>query len=325
MPEPGDLRRVSADGEVLVFAGSVLLFRFAEQDAAARNVAVAVLRQLGFSGQAVAAAMGLTENYVATLHRRALREGTGGLVRPRGRPGKLAPQAWEQARQWRAAGVRDAEIARRLGVEQSTVLRRLGPASVQDELPEKQPWPAPEELPAGEPQPARDEPAPEPEGPEPLRTRSPLRIRCPWPPPGKAAWPRPDPAAGPRGPARTAGAGWRPGMRARCCCTPSAAGPARRRSWPPRPAGRMPGLGTRRCCRRSACASLSARPRSSSSSTWPRPMPGRWPGWARCRACGRCGRGWPRSPTAPTRCIAAPVRVRDAGRRPGCLRGILRR
>ena len=36
----------------------------------------------------------------------------------------------------------------------STVLRRLGPASVQDELPEKQPWPAPEELPAGEPQPA---------------------------------------------------------------------------------------------------------------------------------------------------------------------------
>ena len=106
MPEPGDLRRVSADGEVLVFAGSVLLFRFAEQDAAARNVAVAVLRQLGFSGQAVAAAMGLTENYVATLHRRALREGTGGLVRPRGRPGKLAPQAWEQARQWRAAGVR---------------------------------------------------------------------------------------------------------------------------------------------------------------------------------------------------------------------------
>ena len=173
MPEPGDLRRVSADGEVLVFAGSVLLFRFAEQDAAARNVAVAVLRQLGFSGQAVAAAMGLTENYVATLHRRALREGTGGLVRPRGRPGKLAPQAWEQARQWRAAGVRDAEIARRLGVEQSTVLRRLGPASVQDELPEKQPWPAPEELPAGEPQPARDEPAPEPEGPEPAQDQEP--------------------------------------------------------------------------------------------------------------------------------------------------------
>ena len=150
MPDPRDLRVVRAEGQLLVFAGSVLLFRFGDGDAGARNVAVATLRQLGFGGQAVAAAMGLTENYVATLHRRALREGTGGLVRPRGRPGKLAPGAWGQARQWRAAGVRDAGIARRLGVEQSTVLRHLGPAGVQGELTEE-PSP-PEEMPvsAGE-------------------------------------------------------------------------------------------------------------------------------------------------------------------------------
>ncbi len=71
---------------------------------------------------------------MATLHQRAQREGTAGLVRPRGRPRTVTEQDWEQARAWRAAGVRDAEIARRLGVQQSTVLRRLGPAQVQGEL-----------------------------------------------------------------------------------------------------------------------------------------------------------------------------------------------
>ena len=138
MPDPRDLRRVSADGQTLIFAGSRLLFRYRDGDAGARNVAVAVLRQLGYGGQAVAAVMGLTVNYVATLHNRALREGTGGVVRWRGRPGKAGRESWDQARAWRAAGVRDAEIARRLQVNQSTVLRHLGPASAQDQLPLQQ-------------------------------------------------------------------------------------------------------------------------------------------------------------------------------------------
>ena len=165
MPDPRDLRRVSSDGETLIFAGSRLLFRYRDGDAGARNVAVAVLRQLGYSGQAVAAAMGLTVNYVATLHNRALREGTSGVVRPRGRPGKLDPGAWQRAREWRAAGVRDAEIARRLQVEQSTVLRRLGPASAQDRLPLEEPsprQPSPEPGPAPEPRPPMS-PPPQPE------------------------------------------------------------------------------------------------------------------------------------------------------------------
>ena len=138
MPDPRDLRHVSADGQTLIFAGSRLLFRYRDDDTGARNVAVAVLRQLGYGGQAVAAVMGLTVNYVATLHNRALREGTGGVVRPRGRPGKAGQESWDQARAWRAAGVRDAEIARRLGVSQSTVLRHLGPASAQGQLPLEQ-------------------------------------------------------------------------------------------------------------------------------------------------------------------------------------------
>ena len=160
MPDPRDLRRVSADGQTLILAGSRLLFRYRDGDAGARNVAVAVLRQLGYGGQAVAAVMGLTVNYVATLHNRALREGTGGVVRPRGRPGKAGQESWDQARQWRAAGVRDAEIARRLQVNQSTVLRHLGPASAQGQLPLEQDAaePAP-----GMPQPPRPGSGPVPE------------------------------------------------------------------------------------------------------------------------------------------------------------------
>jgi hypothetical protein len=138
MPDPRDLRRLDSSGETVIFAGSRELFRYAEGDTAMRNVAVAVLRQLKFGGQDVATVMGLTPNYVSTLHQRALREGTAGLVRPGGRPWETGEESWERARQWRAAGVRDAEIARRLGVNQSTVLRRLGRAHVQDPLPEQE-------------------------------------------------------------------------------------------------------------------------------------------------------------------------------------------
>src|ERR1035441_9218348 len=154
MPDARGLHRLDSGGQTSVFAGSVQLFRYAEDDTAMRNVAVAVLRQLGFGGAEVAAVMGLTPNYVATLHQRSLREGTAGLVRQAGRPREaggvmgLTPNyvatlhqrswregtaglvrqagrpretgetSWEQARAWRAAGVRDSEIARRLGVNQ---------------------------------------------------------------------------------------------------------------------------------------------------------------------------------------------------------------
>jgi transposase len=179
VPEAADLRVLRSGGVTRVFAGKTALFWFADGDAAMRNIAVAALRQIGFPGTQVAAALGLTTNYVATLHQRARREGTAGVVRPRGRPRTVTDQDWEQARAWRAAGVRDAEIARRLGVQQSTVLRRLGPAQVQGEL-EPQgaaacgpaaagregqpPGPEPEAVPGqDEQEPEQPEPAPRPE------------------------------------------------------------------------------------------------------------------------------------------------------------------
>ena len=180
MPDPRDLRRDEHDGMTFICAGSALLACYPSGDAGMRNVAVAVLRQLGFGGRTVAAVMGLTENYVATLHNRALREGTPGLVRERGRPGKLAARDWEQAARWRAEGASDSEIARRLRVAQSTVFRRLGPAAVHEQLPGTGPegepsatgrraeaGPRPGQEPAG-PQP-EGEPGPQPAalGPEP--------------------------------------------------------------------------------------------------------------------------------------------------------------
>src|SRR5450755_1863984 len=198
MPDARDLHRLDSGGQTSVFAGSRQLFRYAEGDKAMRNVAVSVLRQLGFSGADVAAVMELTPNYVATLHQRSLREGTAGLVRQAGRPRETEAGSWERARAWRAAGVRDAEIARRLGVSQSTVLRRLGRSRVQETLP-----------PAPQPEPAAAEPGPaEPAGaagtgPVEPGTRPPARGRRPS----------------------------RPGMRGRCCCTRSSRGRAPGRSW----------------------------------------------------------------------------------------------
>ena len=193
MPDPSLLHRADRDGTTWILAGSVVLACYPSADAGLRNVAVAVCRQLGFSGRAVAEVMGLTENYVATLHNRALREGTAGLVRAPGRPRKLAAGAWEQAARWRAGGASDSEIARRLQVAQSTVFRRLGPAAVQEQLPAGGP--------AGEPEPQAGGPeagpaAPGPQAGEPAA-----------PEPSSRAAAGPGPAAGTEAaPSRYAGA-----------------------------------------------------------------------------------------------------------------------
>jgi hypothetical protein len=129
MPEPRDLRMREHDGRCVITAGSTVLFEYAAGDIVMRNVALAVLRQLGFRGRVVAAVLGLTESYVATLHSAARRGGSAALVMQdrRGTPGKVTAAQWEQARAWREQGVSDAETGRRLGVANTTVGRGLGP------------------------------------------------------------------------------------------------------------------------------------------------------------------------------------------------------
>src|SRR5260221_6248132 len=129
MPEPSDLRLHRVDGRDVIMVGSRVLFDYDAADVAMRNLALAVLRQLGFPGRRVAQVLGLTENYVATLHRAALRQGPAALTGPgrRGAPGKLTEADWARAATWRANDVPDAEIGRRLGGAHTTVARRLGP------------------------------------------------------------------------------------------------------------------------------------------------------------------------------------------------------
>src|SRR5271169_6765540 len=129
MPEPRDLRMREHDGRCVITAGSVVLFDYAAGDVVMRNIALAVLRQLGFRGRAVAAALGLSEAYVATLHNAAKRDGSAALAMQdrRGTPGKVTAAQREQARAWRGQGASDAEIGRRLGVAHTTVSRGLGP------------------------------------------------------------------------------------------------------------------------------------------------------------------------------------------------------
>src|SRR5271165_7052453 len=129
MPEPRDLRMREHDGRCVITAGPVVLFEYAAGDVVMRNIALAALRQLGFRGRVVAAVLGLSEAYVATLHSAAKRDGPAALIMQdrRGTPGKVTAAQWEQASAWRDQGVSDAEIGRRLGVAHTTVSRALGP------------------------------------------------------------------------------------------------------------------------------------------------------------------------------------------------------
>lgn len=171
MPEPGDLRLHQADGRCVITAGRAVLFSYDVADLAMRNLAIVTLRQLGFTGRRVAQVLGLAEEYVSRLYRAALRDGAVAVVsgqQRRGSPGTVTPAQWEQARAWRADGVSDAEIGRRLGVAHTTVGRGLGKrqdtaaaaSRAADPLPDSEPEP---EQAAGAAQPpgpaAGDEPA----------------------------------------------------------------------------------------------------------------------------------------------------------------------
>ena len=120
-----------ADGRCVISAGLVVLFEYDAADTAMRNIALATLRQLGFRGRVVAAVLGLTENYVSTLHNAAMREGSAALIgQPRpGRPGTVTAAQWAQARDLQAQSASDAEISRQLGVAHTTISRRLARAA----------------------------------------------------------------------------------------------------------------------------------------------------------------------------------------------------
>ena len=129
MPDPSDLHLERHAGRCWVMVGSAVLAEYAESDTVMRNFAVTAVRRAGFAGKRVAEVFGLSAAYVSTLHAAALREGSAALVKRAGpgRPPGLPGGDWEKAWAWRAAGVSDREIGRRLGVAGTTAGRRLGP------------------------------------------------------------------------------------------------------------------------------------------------------------------------------------------------------
>ncbi len=140
MPEPADLRRFEHGDREIVAVGPRVLFCYPAADAGMRKMAVVTLTGLGFAVGRVAQVMGLRREYVSRLRTAAAAEGSAGLVRPRGRPGKLTAGRLAQARDWQERGISNVEIGRRLGVNDSTISRALrdpGPAAapVQKELP----------------------------------------------------------------------------------------------------------------------------------------------------------------------------------------------
>ena len=245
MPEPRDLRMLTSGGRCVISAESVVLFDYDEADTAMRNIALATLRQLGFKGRTVAAALGLTENYVSTLHNAAMRDGSAALTgQPRpGRPGRSprrsgsrpgncghgTPATRRSAGSWGSRTPRSAAAWARAG-------RRQAAAS-----------------PAGHP---RNPCSPS------LRlmlSQSPgltlsQRLRFRLSPRHRLSLRRrrtPD-GLGQAGRAGSRRGRWcprgcsGPGTRGRCCCTGSSPAPARGRCWPAPAAGRR-GRGTRRC------------------------------------------------------------------------------
>src|SRR5664279_3349911 len=139
MPEPSVLRLRVAAGQTLVTCGRSVLYRYDSDDTGMRNLAIVALTDAGRRVDEVAAVFGMTPTYVSMLRGRARADGSAGLVRRRGRPPKLSERQARQAGDWLLAGWTQQAIADRFGVARSVISQlraRLGPAPVQDELPE---------------------------------------------------------------------------------------------------------------------------------------------------------------------------------------------
>jgi hypothetical protein len=125
MPEPADLSCTLAEDRTVVAVGQTVLFEFATADYNLRNLVAVSLTSLGFTGRRVAEVFGISEEYVSMLRGRIRRDGSAALSARRGRPSTISARDLETARQARAAGKTDREIAALIGVHATTIARAL--------------------------------------------------------------------------------------------------------------------------------------------------------------------------------------------------------
>lgn len=139
MPRAATLRLVASDGQVFVSCGDSLVCRYDADDKGMRNLVIVALTDAGRRIDEVARVFGLSATYVSIMRGRAKQDGSAGLVKRRGRPRKLSDRQVARAQEWAGAGWTQRAIADRLGVSHTVigeVLARVGPAPVQDVLPE---------------------------------------------------------------------------------------------------------------------------------------------------------------------------------------------
>ena len=122
MPDARDLHLLDSGGQTMIFAGSRQLFRYRGDDTAMRNIAVAVLRQLGLRRPGGRRGDG-ADAEVCRDAAPAGEAGRDGGPGPRARPAPGDGDGRRGSRRGRGGrpGCRDAEIARRLGVASTTV------------------------------------------------------------------------------------------------------------------------------------------------------------------------------------------------------------
>ncbi|MDQ1295290.1 MAG: hypothetical protein QG608_3175 [Actinomycetota bacterium] len=120
--EPLRLHRKVTDGTCLITYGNMACFRYDAKDTGMCNLALVAVTDAGVPVKDAATVFALTPEYVSELRGRACKEGSGGLVKPLGRPSRLTPAQITQITQVRQ--VRQVRQELGLGAGQSQLARK---------------------------------------------------------------------------------------------------------------------------------------------------------------------------------------------------------